>query len=313
MDDPEAPLVVSNDPITKAKTQEMPRMRIVAVVFIPWLVYIYLLTSFGYKMHHLSPTLTWTLGGLVIAACVSCWWTTYKKIRYRPQTARWTLIQALSLTFATAMGIVSGLHLYSNYMWQYYEFQMNNPYVNIDPSNVQGTSLMDSGQVYFKEGSFVEREEAIAYENINVYCVAPIVRKPVLGAEADEEEKAAAHEKYLKERSVDFWAIGINCCMPSGERFRCYDTTNPSARSGLRLLRKDQEHFFRQAVKQWSAQYDTIVANPLFYYWMNDPLAMINSDKLASDYKYISYFWSYLLANAIFVWFFHFMVKKVGM
>merc|ERR1711862_207869 len=97
-----------------------------------------------------------------------------------------------------------------------YQFHKLNPYVNIDPSRVKGTSIMDAGQVYFKEGTFVATEEALAFEMKDIYCVAPIVRKPVVDHFVEEGEDAIANSH---NGSVDFWAIGVNCCMPTGERF----------------------------------------------------------------------------------------------
>lgn len=295
-------------PIVKHKPTG--HIHITIVILTPWLSYLLLLTTWGFQLHNYSQRIVWFLGSLFVAACISCWIAAYKKVKYRPQTARWTIIMACLLTCGTAFGMANGDYLYWSHMWQYYQFQKVNPYVNVDPSKAKGESIMDAGQVYFKEGTFVATEEAIAYEMKDIYCAAPIVRQPLANLDMQAGESPVA-KPYSG--TIDFWAVGVNCCMPSGERFRCFDTGNSSARSGLRLLRDDLRPFFKLAVEEWSSTYNMPVKHPLFFYWMNDPLAEINSNLLAASWKYYYYLTVYFCANAILVYFLHFGVKKMGM
>ena len=51
-----------------------------------------------------------------------------------------------------------------------------------------------------------------------VYCVAPITTPSMLT------------------QTLDFWAVGTDCCGTSSSDFRCGEYANPRARSGLRVL-----------------------------------------------------------------------------
>jgi len=305
MADPEDPLIESP---RSYKNRETPRTRIIAVIVVPYLVFLYLLTSFGFGLHDYSARITWGIGGFTILLCFMAIWTANRKYSSRPHRATWTIIQAILLSFATGTGIILGDYLYWTYMHDTYQFHKLNPYVNIDPSRVKGTSIMDAGQVYFKEGTFVATEEALAFEMKDIYCVAPIVRKPVVDHFVEEGEDAIANSH---SGSVDFWAVGVNCCMPSGERFRCYDTKNASARSGLRLIRDDLRPFFKLAVDGWSAQYKTAVNHPLFFYWVNDPLAEVGAPVVHANMEYMYFCWGYFLLNIVLCYITHWCVRAL--
>lgn len=295
-------------PIVKQKP--IGHIQIVITILTPWLSYLFLLTTWGFTLHDYSARTVWFLGSLFAVACISCWVSAYKKVRFRPQTARWPFIMAILLTGGTFFGITNGDYLYWTHMWQFYQFHKMNPYVNVDPSKAKGESIMDAGQVYFKEGSFVATEEAIAYEMKDIYCAAPIVRQPLTN---NDMQTGGSPVATPYSGTIDFWAVGVNCCMPSGERFRCFDTGNSLARSGLRLLRDDLRPFFKLAVEEWSSQYNMPVKHPLFFYWMNDPLAEINSNALSGTWIYYTCAMTYFCINAIGTALLYFWMRKIGM
>mmetsp|Transcript_126088 Transcript_126088/g.288615 ORF Transcript_126088/g.288615 Transcript_126088/m.288615 type:complete len:155 (+) Transcript_126088:546-1010(+) len=117
---------------------------------------------------------------------------------------------------------------------------------------------MDAGRVYFTRGSKIDTSRGVAFKNLDTYCVAPIVNGD------------------SKPDTYDFWAVGINCCSSVAPDFRCGQYNNPSARSGIRLMRDDQRPFFRLAVQQAEAAFRLTAAHPLFFYWMQDPVAEMN-------------------------------------
>merc|ERR1719198_2843592 len=97
----------------------------------------------------------------------------------------------------------------------------------------------------------------MAFQNKDVYCVAPIVSGTASPA------------------SYDFWAVGINCCGKDG--FTCGEVRNPVAHAGLRLMRDDQRPYFRLAVQQAEAQYNVKAQHPIFLTWMADPMNEVNA------------------------------------
>jgi len=95
--------------------------------------------------------------------------------------------------------------------------------------------------------------------------------------------------------TVDFWAVGTDCCSTTTKSFNCSGAREPTARSGLRLLRDDQRPFYLLAVQAWVAQNCPTDDNtaqgraesaplvclparhPLFFYWVEDPLLAVSN------------------------------------
>jgi len=303
--DPENPLL--------PKSGEAPRTpetkEYVIAIFAPWLLFVFLLTLWGFKFHHSSSTLTWLSGILFLCYCIYLLIGAHWRAKKKPYNSRWSILHAVTLTVATFVGITMGDMTYWTYMFSYYEYEMTSPYVNIDPSRARGQGFMDSGQVYFKEGTFVATEEAIAFQMKDIYCAAPIVRQPVADHDVEDGEKAV---KKPYSGTFDFWAVGVNCCMPSGERFRCFDALNPHARSGLRLLRDDLRPFFKLAVEEWSSAYSTPIKHPLFFYWLNDPAAEVDSYAFQANWRFWYYAFVYAFVNIILVVFLRYFLVRMG-
>jgi len=98
---------------------------------------------------------------------------------------------------------------------------------------------------------------AMAFKNIDTYCVAPITSTPFAN-------KSAKLDTY------DFWAVGVNCCSGVASDFRCGEFNNPAAHSGLRLMDEKDRSYFRVAVQQAEAAYNLQATHPLFFYWAED-------------------------------------------
>merc|ERR1711865_1302884 len=69
---------------------------------------------------------------------------------------------------------------------------------------------------------------------------------------------------------------GQDCCAPSGGNFQCGAINSDRARSGLRMLRDDQRPFYQLAVEQWSARVGLPAKHPVFFYWVEDPVASVD-------------------------------------
>merc|ERR1719428_185179 len=178
---------------------------------------------------------------------------------------------------AAIAGFAFGYYLFMMHFDVYRQFRNLVTYVNIDPQYDVGGAYMDSGEVYFKEGSRVDTKRAIAVRSKDIFCVAPIVRDAGGQTQADEE---AGLQPPPPSGTVDWWVIGKNCCLPSGEQFTCglsglAPTEYP--RAGMRLLEDYQRHLYKLAVDEWSSKYNTPVTHPLFFYWDVDPLATVNA------------------------------------
>eukprot|EP00448_Togula_jolla_P038680 CAMPEP_0170634786 /NCGR_PEP_ID=MMETSP0224-20130122/36828_1 /TAXON_ID=285029 /ORGANISM="Togula jolla, Strain CCCM 725" /LENGTH=190 /DNA_ID=CAMNT_0010964151 /DNA_START=417 /DNA_END=989 /DNA_ORIENTATION=+ len=150
-------------------------------------------------------------------------------------------------------------------------------YTNIDPSSDRGQTFMDAGQIYFKEGTFVVKEKAMAFQNIGTYCVAPIVRQPIENPVAVSQLNISSKVAVPPSGTFDFWAVGKDCCDPSGGEFTCGEVANDRARAGIRMMRDDIRPFFVLAVQEWTAWVGAPSAHPLFFHWVEDPLSTLDS------------------------------------
>lgn len=237
------------------------RMNLVAVctnLFLPWFVFCGIFSLMSFNIHYWAPAAAKAsiVAGLVFATIAG--FTSYLAKRQDADPA-WHNFATLALLIATILAAVLGDMNYWYNMHTFYDLGNLNTYPSVSPQREKGQQLMDAGRVYFADGSTLDTKKAIAFKNNDLYCVAPITN--------------ARHQL----DSYDFWAVGINCCSGVSSDFRCGEYNNPHARSGLRLMRDDQRPFFRLAVQQAEAAYNIKSTHPLFFYWLQDPIAEMNS------------------------------------
>eukprot|EP00437_Effrenium_voratum_P029689 CAMPEP_0181412570 /NCGR_PEP_ID=MMETSP1110-20121109/8492_1 /TAXON_ID=174948 /ORGANISM="Symbiodinium sp., Strain CCMP421" /LENGTH=309 /DNA_ID=CAMNT_0023535291 /DNA_START=66 /DNA_END=995 /DNA_ORIENTATION=+ len=218
--------------------------------------------------------------------------------RYRSKrTSRAWLVMALCLW----AGIATGLVLGNDYWWlglaKSKEYRQMASYVNINPSADKGGSFMDAGAVYFKDGSRVERSKAIAFRNGLTYCVAPISLDPLEAIGNTSAKKTSTGFLIPASGSLDFWAVGTDCCGTTGTPFDCYDAANPFARAALRVLDNTHTEMYQMAVKEWVATTGIPANHPIFFNWVIDPLALEAQFKSLSNSNLFKFVFVYALAS----------------
>jgi hypothetical protein len=253
-----------------------------------------------------------------LVCCAATAWARGKLRAIKP--ARGPVALAACLWVAVVLGCVQGDENFHWYVSNMYNYQDSATYTDIAPSTDRGQSYMDAGQVYFQEGSYVAREEMAVFKSANLYCVAPIVGQPIRNQAEDaqpdfswgsgaapapapapsaQEGPVAGHGppkfRLPESGSIDFWAVGMDCCNQTSGEFWCGQVGNPRARAGMRMLRDDSRPFYALAVQVWAAKrcpedVNTVsgvraeapliclpAKHPLFFYWVVDPMLEVDT------------------------------------
>lgn len=213
-------------------------------------------------------------GLICLVACALCSMAYTRHKRGRPKRL---FVLVLS---AVAAGAGAGTFLGNRNWWKYtvynYNYKDMASYVNVDPGVDVGQSFMDAGTVYFKEGSYVLTRKAIAFKNGLTYCVAPIVRQPVqmVGQNNPNSLDTATGFAAPRSGSIDFWAVGTDCCGKTGTDapFTCGDVQSQLSRSGMRVLDTSKRALYLLAVQEWAASTGLPTRHPLFFEWVRDPI-----------------------------------------
>jgi len=220
----------------------------------------------SFSMHWSSPGLTW----LIVVACaictVACWYLAFvaSRKRWNGDTTRepfWYIFLAVTMLISICFAIYLGQINWLNNVLPSKDLGDLSKHYAVNPATTPGRQLMDAGRVIFAESAHIDTKMSMGFKNTLQYCVAPIV----------------VGEDKLK--NYDYWAIGLNCCSGTGTDFHCGEYNNAHAHGGLRLLREDQREFYRLAVQQAEATYNIKSDYPMFFYWMQDPEAELDSYK----------------------------------
>mmetsp|Transcript_62181 Transcript_62181/g.180304 ORF Transcript_62181/g.180304 Transcript_62181/m.180304 type:complete len:335 (-) Transcript_62181:63-1067(-) len=245
--------------------------------------------------------------------------------------ARLFFVLAVCLWVAFALAALGGEVNYHRHMVSFYKFQDLASYTNIDPGMDKGQSYMDAGQVYFSEGSHVAVGQLAAFRSDSVYCAAPIVSDALENQDGDEQVEQDGHFKVPKSETVDFWAVGVDCCDQESKTFTCGAVPNPKARAGIRLLRDDVRPFYVLAVQQWIARMCPLDKNtaegraevaplicpqarhPLFFHWVQDPLDEVDNLYTKAMQMYRHHLFWFCIGNVALVMSLHFVLFEMGL
>lgn len=248
------------------------------------------------------------------AACLTAA-STFVKYRAKAPSRTW-LVATVSLWAGFMLGFVLGDNIWHEQTVQYFTLKEMASYVNINPSVDKAQSFMDAGILYFGAGTHIDRSKALAFRNGATYCVAPIYSESQAVSTAAEpasgaSTKTAAGFVIPRSGSVDFWAVGRDCCGPTGNKFTCGEASSRSARSGLRVLDDRSTVMYQLAVQEWSATTGVPVKHPMFLHWVSDPLLSEEDYLIAAKntvaihvtlYFFGSLFGSYFLYMALRHW-----------
>lgn len=199
----------------------------------------------------------------------------------RLKKSGWIAYTCFSLMLATAAGFYFGNNTFM-LVNDYVTFKGMATYVNVNPSEDNGEGFADAGSVYFKEGSRIDTARAIAFKNTETFCLAPITLQQL--DDEGQPVEAADADKLGASGSVDWFAVGRNCCNPSGDEFKCGESA--IARSGLRELNLEDRQFYEFGVHQWMAKYKLPARHPMFFHYVTDPLGIVNSYLLQAQIAY---------------------------
>lgn len=252
---------------TPGRRRKINALAVCANVFLPWFLFSALYSLQSFSFHYTNPVTTWVLTALAFIIPLAVGISAVVAKQREMDLPMWYTFASFALFVAVSLAMVLGDMNFWYNMQPFYDLQNLNTYPAVNPARETGQQLMDSGRVYFSDDVHINLKLAMGFKNHDMYCVAPIV---------------AGNERLP---TYDFWAVGTNCCNGVTTDFRCGEFNNPHARSGLRLMREDQRPFFRLAVQQAEAAYNLRANHPIFMYWMQDPLAEVNSYR-DDGYKY---------------------------
>mmetsp|Transcript_72004 Transcript_72004/g.223534 ORF Transcript_72004/g.223534 Transcript_72004/m.223534 type:complete len:310 (+) Transcript_72004:112-1041(+) len=241
-------------------------------------VVVFVCCVFGVRYH--SSSLATLIILLCLLGCAAITLNATLKYRTSRPSRPWIAL-ALSLWVSLVCAYLMGNRYWYKNTVNYYNLKDMASYVNIDPATDKGQSYMDAGTVYFKEGSYVLRSKALAFRNGLTYCVAPILRAPLQYQPGSDAPETVSGFLLPRSGTVDFWAVGTDCCGRDGNTFSCGEAGSQLARSGLRLLDDTARSMYLLAVQEWSASTGLPVRHPVFFQWVKDPVLF--TDKIYSE------------------------------
>jgi len=249
-------------------------------ILCPWLLFTSLLWVMIFDTHYSSPHLAWfaVMSAFGLSAVMAG--LAYNRRQQLNGDPAWYTYAAGAFFAAALVAAVFGDWVFQHKMNSYYDFETLNTYSGVNPMRTKGQMVMDSGRVYFSMYTHLDQKKTMAFKHVDNYCVVPIT---------------AGDEKLP---NYDFWAVGTNCCGGSTGEFHCgRDWDNFRARSGLRLMDETQSPFYRLAVQQAEAAYGISASHPVFYHWVQDPVAEIHHEMAFGHKAFVIAAFTHFIAN----------------
>jgi len=274
----------------KKQTQRINVVPILLALFVPWIT---LLTVFGavsFYTHYAYPMTNLFVPLIAVGLAFNL---ASGAMADRAQGLDFFFKGYIATILVIFIPIVwlCGDYNFWTFMQPAYDIEHLATYSGVNPSSMtlrdgltvptSGRRYQDAGKIYFNSDTKVDINRSMSFKVGDQYCVAPIV-----------------NSKCKQNCGVDFWAVGMNCCSDSAADFRCGEVNNPRAKSGLRMVVDHQRQFYRLAVLQAEGVHHLVSTHPLFFYWMQDPVAEIKHNK-NRGYKTFLYFMFSLFFGSI--------------
>lgn len=274
---PPAAMPLLRDKLLRQRTVFAPgsrvRMNVIPMflnLFIPWLVFIVCCGLTGFWMMYGEANLVLSAVGMIFVLWLAmCYVAAFARKNVDEPT--WLTYVAVALGIAAVAGTVAGRSIYSSLSRPYYEIQDLKVAHQLDAGRELGQNLMDAGIIYFAHNNALDFKKSWHFKQRTLYCVAPVV----------------ANGSAPLTRSYEFWAVGKDCCSITSSDFRCGAWASKEARSGIRILDRDELMFYRLAVQQAETLYGIVATHPIFVTWSQDPLAEVNSWNAKAFKSYI--------------------------
>lgn len=251
----------------------MPKQQgapLLLALLLPWAVFVLCFAMAGFIFHYAMP-LTATLAELlVVAVCLQRVFWGWRLWKRGAAEGFYPAYMAVATLLAAVVGWGMGDFTFYSFMEPSYSAMQMVPYTEVDPSSTQlqdgqvvptsGGRFGDAGKVYFQHDTILDVNRSFSFKLADLYCVAPI------------------KNKLCREPcGQDFWAVGKNCCAEDGSNFTCGDAGSRRAKSGLRLMENTDVPFYRLAVLQAASKFKMISQHPVFFHWLEDPVAELHS------------------------------------
>lgn len=219
-------------------------------VLLPWLVFTLIICLFTFAYEEFGP-LVWAL--LVASGLLALLFIALGGSAGRA----WHLALGFLIILSLGVAVPIGLFIEQEYMREYWRLDNGAIYRQVNSFD-PASSHMDATVLEFREGTYVDSAKSVGYMWAGiVYCAAPVSSK-VTGV------------------TVQYWAVGINCCGQRGS-FSCDDVSQASALSGVSLL--DPTGNYRTAVRMAESVYNLPKSEgtTAFVKWTNNAVAYKDS------------------------------------
>lgn len=265
------------------------RLNVVAIcisLFVPWLLFCFTCWIVSFSVHYSAPGLSYTLVALSLLFVLFLGmfaWNAWRARKHDPSHTEptWYIFLFLTSLLAWILAMYVGVNNFYYHMEPFFGITNMRAYKGVNPAMSHGQRLMDAGMIEFTEGAHIDFDRAMSFRNKETYCVAPIVQKN----SSDHGPPA----------SYDFWAVGLNCCCGDTVRasnFQCGEYDNLKANGVVRLMHDEHRAFYRLAVQQAVGAFSIKAEHPLFFHWVQDPVAVTESYRWEGHRQFL--LWMYL-------------------